>query len=214
MPVEPTNRIISANALNDLRGAFRDRQHAGRILGSLIAGSLSRDSIILAVDPGGVPVGQEISQICRLPLDILAVQPIRMGEHVVGAISFDGAVRLNNVLLDITKVRRHEVDDAVSAAMQTLADRIGELRGDLPFPDLRGKTGVVVDDGLSPEIVTKVAIAATRAASAARVVLALPAGKWRDIQRLAALVDLTCCASLHYGPSAGQDAYERSHALS
>lgn len=191
--------IVSARALDDSSRVFRDRAHAGRILAALVSDAMSTGAIVLGIAPGGPAVAEEIARHVGAPQEVIAVEPIRIADDtIIGAVAFDGTMRLNHVLSDIGGSLRHDIDEAVSVAMHAVAGRIEALRGDRALPRLSGRTAVVVDDGLSAPIVVRVALQAVRTAGAARVVLALPAGRFDHIKRLARQADETYCASLHY----------------
>ena len=56
---------------------FRDRAEAGRLLGAELASrNPQKDSIILALPRGGVPVGFEVARALAAPLDVVVVRKL------------------------------------------------------------------------------------------------------------------------------------------
>ena len=129
---------------------------------------------------------------------VTALAPAWLGGPIFGAAAFDGTVVIDAALKAACSVSRENYQRNVEAAYESLAELVDHYRGDRPFPDLSGGTAIVVDDGLSVPLVTRVAIAAARNAGARRVVLALPTGHRYGVQQLMQSADLTYCASLRW----------------
>jgi putative phosphoribosyl transferase len=67
-------------------------------------------------------------------------------------------------------------------------------RGERPPPELRGRTVLLVDDGIATGSTMRAAIAAVRLQQPARVVVAVPAAAPTTCQALAREVDQVVCA--------------------
>ena len=74
---------------------FRDRAEAGRKLAEKLVAYAGRpDVLVLALPRGGVPVGFEVAQALRAPLDVFVVRKLGVPGHeelAMGAIASGGA---------------------------------------------------------------------------------------------------------------------------
>lgn len=160
---------------------FRDRRQAGRELAERLRarqeeGALP-DPVVLALPRGGVAVAQEVARELDAPLDVLVVRKIgapRHEEFGVGAMAGDGVP-----LFDAESLRRLGLDEAdlapvVERERRELRRREQLYRRDRPAPDLRGRTVLVVDDGLATGSTARAALRSLRRQDPARVVLAAP----------------------------------------
>lgn len=157
---------------------FRDRVDAGRRLAERLGAYAGRrDVVVLALPRGGVPVAVEVARTLGAPLDVLFVRKLGLPgheEYAMGAIARGGVQ-----VLDEDVVRRHGLSPADVAAVvhrETAELRRRELRyrGDRPFPDLRGRVVVLVDDGIATGATMRAALAAVAKAGAARIIVAAP----------------------------------------
>lgn len=203
MQLQRTNseRVIlkSARVLDNIDDAFRDHVHAAHFLldmGILLGETRAH---LISFAPGGHSVAQVIANTSGVLLDqaaVTALSPAWLGGPIFGAAAFDGTVVIDEELKAACSVSRHDFHRNVERAYETLAELVEQSRGDSPFPDLSLQTAIVVDDGLSSPLVTRVAMAAARNAGARRVVLAMPIGHRHDVQQLTQWADLTYCASI------------------
>lgn len=81
--------------------------------------------------------------------------------------------------------------------------RIGELqrrerlyRGDAPRPDLKGRTVILVDDGLATGSTMQAAVAALRQKRPAKVIVAVPVGATESCADLERVADEVVCAQM------------------
>jgi predicted phosphoribosyltransferase len=177
---------------------FRDRREAGRLLAEELAGYAGReDVIVLALPRGGVPVAYEVARALGAPLDVFLVRKLGVPGHeelALGAIA-TGGVRLLNE--DVVRGRRipPEVIDGVEAAERAeLERREREYRGDRPAPDVRGRTVILIDDGLATGASMRAAVAALRQGRPARIVVAVPIAAPSTCEEFRDEVDQVVCA--------------------
>ncbi|MFI5274954.1 MAG: phosphoribosyltransferase, partial [Ktedonobacterales bacterium] len=132
---------------------YPDRFDAGRQLAKYLVAFVRRQEVIvLALPRGGVPVGFEVAQALRAPLDVFLVRKLGVPGHeelAMGAIASGGIVVLNAEVLAMLHIPQATVDAVIARERQELVRRDHEYRDDRPPPQLRGTIGVLVDDGLA-----------------------------------------------------------------
>ena len=177
---------------------FHDRTDAGQKLAQELAEYASRpDVLVLALPRGGVPVAYEVARALRAPLDVFVVRKLGLPTHpelAMGAIA-SGGVRV----VDPDVVRRFRVSEAELAAVtaaeaRELERRERRYRKGRPFPDVRGKTVILVDDGLATGATMYAAASALRAQDPARVVVAVPVSSPETCDAFRHVVDDIVCA--------------------
>jgi predicted phosphoribosyltransferase len=176
---------------------FSDRREAGRILAEAVGREKGLvDPIVLALPRGGVPVGFEVAQGLRAPLDVLVVRKIGApGEEelALGAVASGGAEYLNAELIAELGLPPGVVDVIREREKAEVERRGHRYRGDLPWPDLRGRSVIVVDDGAATGATALAAIAALRLQSPAEVVVALPVAPRETCDQLRGAADRLVC---------------------
>ena len=176
---------------------FRDRTEAGRILAARLKAYGARpDVVVLGLPRGGVVVAYEIAQALGAPLDVFVVRKLGVPGHselAFGAIASGGARVLNDEVLAAAAISEQTIERVTEEQQKELARRERLYRGDRPSPELRGRTVVLVDDGLATGATVRAAVAALRQHEPARVVVAVPTGAPSSCARLADEVDELLC---------------------
>jgi putative phosphoribosyl transferase len=173
---------------------FRDREEAGHALAAALASELSPSDTgwVLALPRGGVPVACPVAAALGWPLDVLTVRKLGVpgqAEYAMGAIATGGFRVLNDEVLDRLAIRPAELESVTQTEAAELARREALYRGNRPAPDVRGRTVVVVDDGLATGATMRAAVKVLRAQSPARVVVAVPVAAADAAERLAGEAD-------------------------
>ena len=176
---------------------FRDRHDAGRALAQALAAWAGRDDVlVLGLPRGGVVVAFEVARALRAPLDVWVVRKLGLPDNpelALGAIARDGVRVLNDDVIGELAVPADVVEAVTAIEREELARRERAYRGDRPFPDLRGKTAILVDDGLATGSTMRVAVVSVRAASPAHVVVAVPVGAAVTCAGMGRLADEVVC---------------------
>lgn len=177
---------------------FRNRAEAGRLLADRLGGYAGRDDVIvLALPRGGVPVGYELA--CRLeaPLDVFLVRKLGVPgreELAMGAIASGGTRVLNDTLMSELRITDEQVARAAVVEGRELERREQLYRGGLPALELRGRTVILVDDGLATGATMRAAALAVRARAPERLVVAVPVAAEPTCGEFGAEVDEVVCA--------------------
>jgi putative phosphoribosyl transferase len=177
---------------------YRNRIEAGKRLAAELAEYNNRpDVLVLALPRGGVPVAFEVARALGATLDIFLVRKLGVPGHeelAMGAIATGGVRVLNKDVVRYLNIPG-EVIDAVAAVEQRELDRREKLyRGDRPAPDVRGKTVILVDDGLATGSTMRAAAAALRQQQPARIVVAVPVAAAQTCDEFREEVDDIVCA--------------------
>ena len=179
-------------------GRFRDRAEAGRLLAPRLAAYTDRpDVIVLALPRGGVPVGYEVARALGAPLDVFVVRKLGVPGHeelAMGAVATRGVRVLNDQVVQALHIPDDVIDTVTTSERQELDRRERLYRGDRPSPDVRGRTVILVDDGLATGATMSAAIAALRQLGPARIVAAVPTAAPATCDELRHEVDDVVCA--------------------
>lgn len=177
---------------------FSDRVDAGRILArALAAYAGTPELLVLALPRGGVPVAFEVARALRAPLDVFVVRKLGMPgheEYAIGAIASGGVMVVNDEAVQAFGITQAELDAVASEERLELERRERSYRGGRPPPDVRGKTVILVDDGLATGSTMRAAVAALRLEGVRRLVVAVPTGAPETCDEIGALVDDLICA--------------------
>jgi putative phosphoribosyl transferase len=177
---------------------FRNRRDAGRVLAQeLLHYADHSDVIVLALPRGGVPVAYEVALTLNVPLDIFIVRKLGLPgqeELAIGAIASGGIRVLNEDIIRMLHIPEEVIDRVAQRELKELQRREQRYRGDNPPPEVRGKTVILIDDGLATGASMRAAIAGLRAQHPARIVVAVPTAAPETCEAFKAEVDEVICA--------------------
>jgi putative phosphoribosyl transferase len=175
---------------------FEDRQHAGRVLAERLAHLQGHeDLLVLALPRGGVAVAFEVARALHAELDVFIVRKLGYPgheEYAMGAIA-SGGVRVMNIDPGMSVTER-EIESVVRREQAELVRREHLYRGTQPPVDIRGRTVIVVDDGLATGSTMRAAVAAIRKQGPNRLVVAVPVGARETCTALEHEADEVVCA--------------------
>jgi erythromycin esterase-like protein/adenine/guanine phosphoribosyltransferase-like PRPP-binding protein len=177
---------------------FRDRHEAGRQLAGKLTGYAGRpDVLVLALPRGGVPVGYEVAKAVGAPLDVFLVRKLGVPgyeEVAMGAVATGGVRVLNDDIVAGLRIPDYLIDAVAERELEELARRERLYRGGRPPPDVRGRTVILVDDGLATGATMLAAIKALKKLQPAQIVVAVPVAAQDTCEALRAEVDEVVCA--------------------
>lgn len=159
---------------------FHDRKQAGQQLAAALDAYKGRkDVIVLGLPRGGVPVAAEVAQSLGVPLDIFTVRKLGVPgreELAMGAIATGGARVLNRQIINQLGISQDKIDAVTDAEKRELARREAAYRTGRSAPSLRGKTVIVVDDGLATGSTMSAAVRGIKQQHPAKIIVAVPTG--------------------------------------
>ncbi|WP_414662928.1 phosphoribosyltransferase family protein [Horticoccus sp. 23ND18S-11] len=172
-----------------LISTFRDRVEAGRLLAAKLSAYAGRpNALVLALPRGGVPVGFEVAHALQLPLEVLVVRKLGVPGHeelAMGAIASGGMLYRNERVLASFHVTPAALASALQHETAELERREHLFRGSRPPLQVKGRTLIVVDDGIATGSTMRAALQALATGEPAAVVVAAPviaADTARDLQ--------------------------------
>jgi putative phosphoribosyl transferase len=180
------------------RDGFADRSEAGRRLAKALQPLQDQRPVVLALPRGGVPIAYEVAKALRAPLDLVLVRKIGapfQPELAIGAV-VDGErpeLVVNQDVVDeycipesyLESERRRQLEEIERRRQLYLAGR--------PHAQVRGRTAIVIDDGIATGATMEAALRATRRAEPRRLVLAVPVAPPDTLERLRPEVDEVVC---------------------
>jgi predicted phosphoribosyltransferase len=176
---------------------YADRYEAGVILADILKEYANKpDTIILALPRGGVPIAYEIAKELNLPLDVFIVRKLGVPgyeELAMGAIASGGTIDFNKNVLSSLNIEQSAMKHVIESEQKELTRREHVYRGERPFPDLKNKTIILVDDGIATGSTMRAAISALRKQNPTSIVVAIPVAAWSSCQELKTVADKIVC---------------------
>jgi putative phosphoribosyl transferase len=176
---------------------FQDRYEAGRRLARELDEYGGRDDVlVLALPRGGVPVGYEVARALRAPLDVMQVRKLGVPGHeelAMGAIASGGVRIVSENVVEALGIPERVIATVAAAEAQELERRERVYREGRLFPDVRGRTVILVDDGLATGSTMRAAAVALRSLEAARLVAAVPVAPRESCDAMREVVDDVVC---------------------
>lgn len=171
---------------------FHDRLSAGQELAKRLEAYRGPDTIVLAIPRGGVPVGFAVAKHLAAQLDVIIPRKIPIPwnpEAGFGAVTADGTLVLNDQMVEQLGLSKEKVSELAAKVQHEIKRRLRVYRGDRPFPSLKGKTVLLVDDGLASGFTMMAAVKSVRNGRPARIVVAVPVSPYNSAELVRPLVD-------------------------
>jgi len=176
---------------------FSNRKNAGQALAERLADYADDPNVlVLALPRGGVPVAYEVARRLQAPLDVFLVRKLGLPgqeELAMGALASGGVRVLNEEVVRILQVPEEVIDEVAAREQRELERRERLYRGDRPPPDVRGRTVILIDDGLATGSSMRAAVAALKHMKPRRIVVAVPVASRETCKEFGELVDDVVC---------------------
>lgn len=175
---------------------FVNRIDAGKQLARQLIAFMNKEPIIFAIPRGGVPVGFVVAEILHAPLEVLVVRKISVlhnPEFGIGAIA-EGNIRiLDKPAQQRLPISQIELEEIIRREKIELKRRVSIYRNDKPFPRLKNKTAILVDDGLATGVTARAAITSLKKRKPKHLVFASSVCAYDAAEELRDIVDSVIC---------------------
>jgi putative phosphoribosyl transferase len=181
------------------RPLFRNRQDAGRQLADELAALHLEQPLVLGLPRGGVVVAYEIARALDAPLDVIVARKLGapgQPELGIGAVAPEGVILLDRRTMRILGLTDADVEELAARERGEMRRRIQHYRGHESLPDLRGRTAILVDDGLATGVTALAAIRSVRTSEPDRVILAVGVCASETAEMIAEVVDEFVCLAV------------------
>lgn len=182
-----------------MEGVFHDRRDAGRQVARALAarGYQGDGLLVLGIPRGGVVVASEVARALDAPLDVVIARKLRapyQPELAIGAVVSGDHIRLiDEGLARATGATPDYLEREVHYQESEIERRMHAYRGDQPPPDLRGRTVVVIDDGIATGYTFRAALEGVRRQRPERLVAAVPVAPPESLASLRPQADDVVC---------------------
>lgn len=219
---------------------FKDRTEAGRILAKELSKTVDilerekesrivkeskgkaektkKDIIVLAIPNGGVAVGYEVSKLLNIDFDVIICRKVQVPwnpEAGYGSVAPDGSCFLNKKLILVLGLSDRTIKQNIQKTMNQIKKRIEKYRGKEPFPELKGKTVILVDDGLASGFTMLASIEFVKKNKPKKIIVAVPTASGSAFQLVKSEVDKLIALDVRYAyPFAVADVYKNWYDVS
>lgn len=180
-------------------GLFTDRLDAGRQLATALSNYRGSRAIVVGLARGGVVVGFAVARSLDLPLLALVVRKLgapHNPELAIGAISETGVKWLDPYLTAATGASEAYIEGTVERELAEARRRREEYGTGPRLESMRGRTAIVVDDGLATGATAVAAVRSVRSLGADRVILAAPVASVPAAQLLRSEADVVVALAI------------------
>ena len=190
---------------------YIDRAEAGRVLASRLLEFQDENPIVLAIPNGGVPVAVVIAGELGAELYLTIVRKLQIPDNPeagFGALTSDGVLLLNRRLIERLSLTEADILKQKEKALRSIRTRQRYFGERAEPPSLKGRTVILVDDGLASGFTMEAAAESARSRGAERIVVAVPTSSMSAHRRLEPKADKIVCPDLSRLPIfAVADAY-------
>lgn len=189
---------------------FQDRIHAGKVLAVMLRGLAGKDCTVLAIPNGGVPVGIQIAGALNAEIGVEIVRKLQIPgnpEAGFGAVTSQGDIILNQILVRALRLGQDQIRRAASAALDEIKRRQQQF-GNIE-PRIEKRTVILTDDGLASGFTMVAAVRSVRRRGPENIVVAIPTAPKDSIGRVGKVADRVVCPDIRNTISfAVADAYD------
>jgi len=176
---------------------YTNRREAGRLLADKLQEWSGREDVaVMALPRGGVPVAFEVAKRLEAPLDVLIVRKLAAPDEpelALGALASGHVIVLNSEIMSLTAEAEHALQSAFAKEEPELERREMVYRRAAPAVEVRGRTVLLIDDGLATGATMSAAVQTLKQQQVAKVIVAVPVASQQAIERLEFEADAVVC---------------------
>ncbi len=173
---------------------YKDRVEAGQVLAAELLGYKEKNPLVLGLPRGGVIPAAEVARALGAELDVLSVAKIGAPgnrECAIGAVSESGELYLDRSVPGGALVTRAWIEEEKARALGTMRERLKAYRAVREMVPMRGRSVIIVDDGLATGSTMTCAVYAACAAGARDITAAVPVGSSEAVRRLESMREVS-----------------------
>ena len=166
---------------------FRDRIEAGLQLAEKLRKYQGDPGVVIAVPRGGVPVAYAMAKEPGFPMDLILV---KKPSHPMDKEFAIGAVTLTDeFVIPHPEASQEYIDDEIDSIRKKLKEMYPKFARDKNPLDLKGKTIIVIDDGIATGNTLLLTAEMLKKAEPLKIVIAAPVASPAAVQKLRKEVD-------------------------
>lgn len=154
---------------------FKDRRDAGLQLGHALQKYETKDPIVLAIPRGGVVVGYYVAEHLECEFSVIVCR--KLGYTAQPELAFGAITEGRSLYMDPrarVRISRADIMATIQKEQDELMRRVERYRNNQPLPDLKGRTIILVDDGIATGNTIMAAINACRKMRPDTLIVASP----------------------------------------
>jgi len=166
---------------------FKNRIDAGLQLSAKLRGFQNDPAIVLAVPRGGVPVAFAVARELGFPLELILTKKIghpMNKEYAIGAASIN-----DYFIVPHADVSDEYLHTEVEQVQTKLKEMYVKFMGNEKPEDLKGKTVIVIDDGIATGNTLLATVKVLRKSKPAKIIIAAPVATANSVQKLSQHAD-------------------------
>lgn len=175
---------------------FIDRSDVGEKLSMKLEKFKYENPIILAIPRGGIVTAYETIKKFGFEWDLIIPRKIGLPhnkEVAIGAISVDGTYIFNEKYINMLNISQDYIKNEILEQTEEIKRRLVKYKGNENFPDVKGKTVILIDDGIATGFTIQAAIHSIKKHNAKKIILAVPVAPQDAISQLEKIVDEVIC---------------------
>lgn len=172
---------------------FRNREEAAEKIAERLAHHRGTHPLVLAIPRGGVPMGRIVADRLEGELDVVLVHKLGAPgnpEYAIGSVDESGHVELTPVARQYG-IEQAYIDEETARQLEQIHQRRGRYRR--TPADAKGRTAIIIDDGVATGSTLLAAIHAVRAQQPARLVAGIGVAPPETAARIDKAVDELVC---------------------
>ncbi len=170
---------------------FKDRRDAAFKLIPHLEKYKNDKGVVLVIPRGGVPLGFYVAKHFNFPVDLLMAKKIghpNNKEFAIGSVSLEGRVLDPHFMVDMDYI-----ESETARIRKTLTERYREFMGHQKPVELKGKTVIIIDDGVATGNTMLASIELIKHKEPAKVIVAVPVAAPTAAAKLKASVNDFIC---------------------
>jgi putative phosphoribosyl transferase len=175
---------------------FKDREEAGKKLAKKLVEYNFKKPIVFGLARGGIVVAKEVARELSAPLDVVVVRKLGVPgnkELGFGAIAPNDVEVINWEIAEKVDITPFDIKSVSEKEKKELERRLTEYRENSEYKNLKGKTAVLVDDGIATGVSTEAAIEFIETLKPEKVVVATPTCATDTAEKIQREVDVLVC---------------------